>query len=313
MSAPSTHAAPNPSSPASYAEGERVYVSEIATPFDVIEPLTQTVPVVFASPHSGQDYPASFVAASQLDPVSLRRSEDAFVDELYEHAPRIGAPLLRAHFPRAYADPNREPWELDPDMFSDELPAWVNSTSPRVRAGLGTVAKVVTDGAEIYAGKIAFEEAERRVETCYKPYHARLVQLLQSTRERFGAYLLIDCHSMPSVGGPMDKDPGTNRVDMVLGDANGVSCTPHVTNLVYNLLKDMGYRVVLNAPYAGGFTTRHYGVPAAGGHALQIEVNRALYMDERSITRNPGFSTLAENLAAMIDAICAIDANVLKG
>ncbi|MCR4378477.1 MAG: N-formylglutamate amidohydrolase, partial [Rhodospirillales bacterium] len=274
MSASSTHAAPQ-SSAAFYAEGERVYASEVATPFDVIEPLAQTVPMVFASPHSGHDYPASFVAASQLDPVALRRSEDAFIDELYEPAPRIGAPLLRAHFPRAYADPNREPWELDPDMFSDDLPAWVNTTSPRVRAGLGTVAKVVTDGAEIYKDKIAFAEAERRVETCYKPYHARLTQLLEHTRERFGAYLLIDCHSMPSVGGPMDRDPGTNRVDMVLGDANGVSCHPHVINLVHTVLKEMGYRVVLNTPYAGGFTTRHYGAPAAFGHALQIEVNRA--------------------------------------
>ena len=305
-------ARPNHASPETFIEGERAYESEVDVPFDVVDPLTQTVPLVFASPHSGHDYPASFVAASQLDPVSLRRSEDAFVDELYEQAPRLGAPLIRANFPRAYADPNREPWELDPTMFIETLPAWTHTTTPRVRAGLGTIAKVVTDGAEIYNDKIPFIEAERRIETCYKPYHARLTEMLNATRAQFGTYLLIDCHSMPSIGGPMDRDPGTDRVDMVLGDANGTSCAPHVTNLVYRTLKDLGYRVVLNAPYAGGFTTRHYGTPSNHGHALQIEVNRALYMDEHVISRNQGFAKLAQDLTSMIEAICAIDVDVLK-
>lgn len=285
---------------------------EVDTPFDIIEPLAQTAPLVFASPHSGRDYPASFVAASQLDPVALRRSEDAFVDELYEQAPHFGAPLLRAHFPRAYADPNREAWELDPDMFADALPGWVNTTSPRVRAGLGTVAKVVTDGAEIYAGKLSFIEAQSRVEHCYKPYHAALKTLLDRTRSKFGVYLLIDCHSMPSVGGPMDRDHGAGRVDMVLGDANGTACSQRVTNLVSGILSDMGYRVVLNTPYAGGFTTRHYGKPAEDGHALQIEVNRALYMDEQSITRSTGFAKLAQDLSTMIEHLSGIDITLLK-
>jgi len=307
MPAPPTHSARD-----ALIEGERTYASEVEVPFDVIEPLVQTAPVVFASPHSGHDYPASFKAASQLDPVSLRRSEDAFVDELYEQAPRHGAPLIRAHFPRAYADPNPEPWELDPDMFHDPLPSWVHTTTPRVRAGLGTVAKVVTDGAEIYADKLPFSEAERRVETCYKPYHARLKKLLDDTRSLFGAYLLIDCHSMPSVGGPMDRDSGNDRVDMVLGDANGTACTPAVTRLAHQTLKDMGYRVVLNTPYAGGFTTRHYGTPATQGHALQIEVNRVLYMDEQNIVRNHGFAKLASDLSSLIKALCAIDVDVLQ-
>jgi len=285
---------------------------EVKTPFDILEPLAQTAPLVFASPHSGRDYPAAFVAASQLDPVSLRRSEDAFVDELYEQAPHFGAPLIRAHFPRAYADPNREPWELDPDMFAEDLPSWVNTTSPRVRAGLGTVAKVVTDGAEIYADKLPFAEAQSRIEHCYKPYHAALSELLERTHEQFGAYLLIDCHSMPSVGGPMDRDHGNNRVDMVLGDANGISCNQRVTNMAHQVLRDMGYRVVLNSPYAGGFTTRNYGKPLENGHALQIEVNRALYMDEQSITRSVGFAKLAQDLSALIDALSNIDINLLK-
>lgn len=298
--------APNPTSPAQPK-------GEVEVPFDVILPLHQTAPVVFASPHSGRDYPASFVAASQLDPVALRRSEDAFVDDLYDQAPHLGAPLLRAHFPRAYADPNREPWELDPAMFEDELPDWVSTKTPRVRAGLGTVAKVVTDGAHIYAGKIPFAEAQARIESCYKPYHAALSDLLQATREKFGAYLLIDCHSMPSVGGPMDNDSGASRVDMVLGDANGTACAPEVTRLVYDVLTDMGYRVVLNTPYSGGFTTRNYGSPKSHGHTLQIEVNRALYMDEQSISRNKGFDKLSQDLRTMIEAICAIDVKILGG
>lgn len=285
---------------------------EVETPFDIIQPLAQTAPVVFASPHSGRDYPAAFVEASQLDPVSLRRSEDAFVDELYEQAPHFGAPLLRAHFPRAYADPNREPWELDPEMFADKLPDWVNTTSPRVRAGLGTVAKVVTDGANIYAEKMPFAEAQSRIEHCYKPYHTALSDLLDKTRTQFGTYLLIDCHSMPSVGGPMDRDPGNDRVDMVLGDANGTSCAPRVINLAHQVLQSMGYRVVLNTPYAGGFTTRNYGKPLENGHALQIEVNRALYMDEQSITRSNGFAKLAQDLGVLIKALTDIDPDHLK-
>jgi len=285
---------------------------EVHTPFDILEPIAQTAPVVFASPHSGRDYPASFVAASQLDPVSLRRSEDAFVDELYEQAPHFGAPLIRAHFPRAYADPNREPWELDPAMFDEPLPDWVNTTSPRIRAGLGTVAKVVTDGAEIYADKITFKEAQSRIEHCYKPYHAALSTILQHTRDQFGAYLLIDCHSMPSIGGPMDRDPGNDRVDMVLGDANGSACNQRITNMAHHVLRDMGYRVVLNTPYAGGFTTRNYGKPAENAHALQIEVNRALYMDERSITRSSGFAKLAQDLSKLIEALVGVDLNFLK-
>ena len=280
---------------------------EVETPFDIIEPAVQTCPVVFASPHSGRDYPASFVAASQLDPVALRRSEDAFVDELYEKAPDFGAPLLRAHFPRAYTDPNREPWELDPAMFAEDLPGYVNTTSPRVNAGLGTVAKVVTDGAEIYKDKLPFTEAQARIEHCYKPYHEALQGLLERTFEKFGTYLLIDCHSMPSIGGPMDRDHGNDRVDMVLGDANGVSCSPRVTYLVHQVLRDMGYRVVLNSPYAGGYTTRHYGRPVENRHTLQIEVNRSLYMDELSISRGPGFEQLADNLTHMAEAICAVD------
>jgi N-formylglutamate amidohydrolase len=278
--------------------------------FVVSAPPRQTAAVVFASPHSGDRYPPGFVEASRLDPLSLRRSEDAFVDALFGSAPAYGAPLLKALFPRAYIDPNREPWELDPAMFADALPDYVNARSPRVGAGLGTIARVVANGAEIYRNKLSFAEARARIEALYRPYHAKLAELLDATHARFGRCLLIDCHSMPSVGGPMDRDPGKRRVDFVLGDCFGASCAPVVIDTVESVLRRQGYAVGRNAPYAGGFTTRHYGRPAAARHALQIEINRGLYMDEARIKKSPGFAALARNLETMIAAAVDVAASL---
>jgi N-formylglutamate amidohydrolase len=275
-------------------------------PYAVAAPAQQTAAVVFASPHSGNNYPPGFVAASRLDPLTLRRSEDAFVDELFATAPRHGAPLLRALFPRAYIDPNREPWELDPAMFAEALPAFVNGVSPRVSAGLGTIARVVANGAEIYRNKLTFSEAKQRVETLYRPYHAKLEGLLEATHARFGRCLLIDCHSMPSVGGPMDRDPGKRRVDFVLGDCFGTACASSLIDAVDAFMKSRGYAVGRNDPYAGGFTTRHYGRPQTGRHALQIEINRGLYMDEKRIERSPGFAALARHLDELIQYLSGI-------
>lgn len=269
-------------------------------------PREQTAPVVFASPHSGRDYPAAFVASSRLDPETLRRSEDSFVDELFGSAPEHGAPLIAAQFPRAYCDPNREPYELDPSMFSDPLPQFANTRSPRVAAGLGTIARVVSSGAEIYGGKLRLAEAEQRIAECYRPYHDRLGQLVADTKARYGWSLLVDCHSMPSVGGPMDRDTGINRVDMVLGDCFGAACASIVTQTAEDSLRAMGYRVVRNTPYAGGFTTRHYGQPRQGSHALQIEINRSLYMDERSHQPNAGFGRLQSHLDQVIAALVGL-------
>ncbi|MCW8951230.1 MAG: N-formylglutamate amidohydrolase, partial [Rhodospirillales bacterium] len=263
-------------------------------------PAAQTAPLIFASPHSGRDYPPEFVAQSRLDPVALRRSEDSFVDELYGAAPGIGAPLLLAHFPRAFIDPNREPYELDPAMFSGPLPEGANTNSPRVKGGLGTIARVVTNGAEIYRDRLPPEEAERRVVAYYTPYHDALAGLIEQTRARFGCCLLIDCHSMPSIGGPMDRDPGDQRVDFVLGDRYGTSCPGPVIDLVARTLEDMGYVVRRNDPYAGGFTTLHYSRPEKGVHTLQIEVNRALYMDEETITRTTGLETLKARITDLM-------------
>lgn len=273
---------------------------------EVLAPAEQTVPLVLASPHSGRDYPASFLEASALDARTLRRSEDSFVDELFAAAPRLGAPLLRALFPRAYLDPNREPYELDPAMFRDALPPYVNARSPRVAAGLGTIARVVSNGADIYARRLRFSEAEARIETLYRPYHEALRRLIDATIDRFGCCILLDCHSMPSIGGPMDQDNGLSRVDFVLGDCFGSSCASLVVDTAESALRDRGYRVVRNAPYAGGFTTRHYGQPYAGVHTLQIETNRRLYMDESTHTKSDRFASIAADLGSVVAAVAAL-------
>ena len=272
-------------------------------PVLVERPIEQTAPLVFASPHSGRRYPDEFLAASRLDPCGLRRSEDSFVDELFAAASGHGAPLVHATFPRAFCDPNREPWELDPAMFADSLPAWVNTTSPRVSAGLGTIARVVASGEAIYRGKLAFAEAERRIETCWKPFHDTIATLVEDTRVRFGQCVLIDCHSMPSH--VQANGRGERLADVVLGDAHGTACAPHITRFVERRLHDLGYRVRRNDPYAGGFITRHYGRPRQQVHALQIEIARGLYMDEARFERSAGFRGIQQDMGQLIEALAA--------
>jgi N-formylglutamate amidohydrolase len=265
---------------------------------DVHEPAARRLPLVLASPHSGSEYPADFVAASRLDPLALRQSEDSFVDELFAAAPQLGAPLLSARFPRAYLDVNREAYELDPAMFSDALPSYVNAGSPRVRIGLGTIARIVANGENIYAGRLRFADAERRIECLYHPYHQALHRLVQETAAMFGGCLLVDCHSMPSGSGC-----GQGGADIVLGDCYGAACAPCIIEAARLLLAERGFRVAINAPYAGGFTTGFYGRPRTHRHALQIEINRALYMDERSYCRRPSFAQLVEDLAHLIERL----------
>ena len=272
---------------------------------EILSPARQTAPLVFSSPHSGRVYPAAFLAAAALDPLTLRRSEDSFVDELFAHAPHAGAPLLKALFPRAYVDPNREPYELDPAMFAGRLPDFVNRRSPRVAAGLGTIARVVASGAEIYAGKLDFAEAQARIDNLYRPYHAALDHLVAATRRQFGCCILVDCHSMPSVGGPLENDAGKRRqVDMIVGDGHGSSCAPGVTAAIESALRGCGYTVVRNTPYSGGYITRSYGQPADGVHAVQIEINRALYMDEARFERKASMTRLTGHLDALCERLC---------
>ncbi len=279
---------------------------------EILAPAQQTAPVVFSSPHSGRGYPKEFLAAARLDEQAIRRSEDSFVDEIFGTAPHHGAPLLRALFPRAFVDPNREPYELDPAMFDGPLPAFVNKRSPRVAAGLGTIARVVANGAEIYANKLTFAEASERIDRCYHPYHAALEDLIGTTQRTFDECILIDCHSMPSVGGPMENDAGRRRqVDFVLGDAHGRSCSRALTVMVEETLRGMGYTVVRNAPYSGGFITRNYGRPANGVHALQIEINRGLYMDEPSYSRAPGMADVIENMSLLTERLVSLEPQAL--
>ena len=256
--------------------------TDFSPPFQILRPKRQLMPFVFNSPHSGRHYPASFLKASNLDPISLRRSEDSFVEELFAGVVELGAPLLHAMFPRAFLDVNREPYELDPAMFSDMLPPHVNTRSLRVAGGLGTIPRVVTDATEIYRNQMTFAEADLRIKQLYLPFHETLRSLLQETMTAFGCAVLIDCHSMPSLGLEETTD---SRPDIVLGDRYATSCSPELTDIAERTLQDLGYSVSRNNPYAGGFNTEHYGRPAQGLHALQIEINRALYMDEMRISR----------------------------
>ena len=280
----------------------------------LLAPAEQTAPVVFASPHSGRDYPPEFIAASRLNVVSLRGSEDAFIDEIFAAAPDFGAPLLCARFPRAYVDANREAFELDPAMFTDPLPDYVNTRSPRIAAGLGTIARVVTDGEDIYHEPLRFEDALGRIEALYRPYHKALQGLLQATQERFGGCLLVDCHSMPSgqLAPELGAGDGNKPTDMVLGDCFDTSSAPAVTDIAKAALEASGFTVALNKPYAGGFTTRHYGRPREGVHVLQVEINRALYMDEKLVRRGPGLPSLKCRLGPLMRALANIDPAILK-
>jgi N-formylglutamate amidohydrolase len=277
-------------------QGECAQGPEPADTLDLRLPSARTLPLVFSSPHSGRDYLPEFVAASRLDPFALRRSEDSYVDEIFAAAPSLGAPLLAARFPRAYLDVNREAWELDPAMFREPLPAFVNAASPRVRMGLGTIARIVASGEEVYTRRLVFAEAARRIDELYRPYHRTLARLVAETEAAFGGCLLVDCHSMPSACGGR----GGDGADIVLGDCHGAACGREIVLAARRFLEGRGFTVALNTPYAGGFTTDHYGRPRQGRHALQIEINRALYMDERSYKRKPGLARLADEMARFV-------------
>jgi N-formylglutamate amidohydrolase len=284
-------------------------VDDLAPPFDIEEPARLAGPVVLNSPHSGRDYPSSFLAQSRLELSTLRRSEDTFVDELFGEGPARGVPLMRAHFPRAFLDVNREPYELDPRMFEGRLPAFANTRSLRVAGGLGTIARVVGDAREIYERRMPVTEALGRIEQFYKPYHRALRKLVGRAQKEFGFAVLIDCHSMPSTAAQREDRP---RADIVLGDRYGTSCSPVITGAIERALRGRGYIVLRNKPYAGGFITEHYGDPATGLHAVQIEINRALYMDEQRYARTAAFGVLQHDLGQMIAALSALSASSLR-
>lgn len=288
--------------------------------FRISAPQALAVGMLVASPHSGRDYPAGFVATSRLGFSALRRSEDSFVDELFAVAPALGMPLLQADFPRAFCDVNREPWELDPVMFSDTLPSWCNTSSARVSAGFGTIARLVASGEPIYGGKLDFAEAEQRIRLCWQPYHAALAALIDDAIARHGVCLLIDAHSMPSLNGPIPHGPSaatSERIvptgngrrqepDFVLGDAFGTSCSASVTRCAERYLRENGFRVRRNDPYAGGYVTRHYGRPSQRVHVLQVEIGRGLYMDEQRYERSDQFGFMQATMAGLLERLAAL-------
>ena len=271
-------------------------------------PAEPRVPFVFNSPHSGDDYPAAFRKLSRLDAAMLRRSEDVGVQALFGGVVPLGAPLLSARFPRAWLDVNREPYELDPRMFTGTVPPHANVRSVRVAGGLGTIPRLVAEGRDIYRTRIPVADALERVERVYKPYHAALRGLLDGVHATFGKVVLVDCHSMPSAAGE-----NADRPDMVVGDRFGTAAARVLSDLAVELLRELGYRVSRNKPYAGGFITEHYGRPARGHHAIQLEINRGLYLDEARYLPTAGFAALASDLTRFAETLMARAEIVLDG
>lgn len=278
-------------------------------PFELLQPAEQRIPFVFNSPHSGAHYPASFLASSHLDAVAIRASEDAYVDELYLSSILLGAPLLRAHFPRAYLDVNRQAYELDQRMFEEKLPSYTNAHSVRVAAGLGTIPRIVSEGKTIYPGKIPLCEAFDRIELLYKPYHHALQKLLTQTHKKFGFAVLIDCHSMPS---GLNLGEYTPRADFIIGDRFGRSCSNVFAAKAIYKLQELGFDVAYNKPYAGGYITENYGNPVQGFHAIQIELNRALYMNETTLQKTAGFALLQSDLYGYLSELTSLPDSVFS-
>ena len=279
--------------------------------FEVFSSKTYETPFVLNSPHSGRVYPDSFIEQSRLGSLRIRKSEDFMVDCLVEGCLELGIPLLKANFPRAFLDVNREPYELDQAMFSERLPDYVNVKSLRVGSGLGTIAKIVAEGEAIYSGKLSVEEGLLRVENIYRPYHAALRRLLAETHVNYGSAVLIDCHSMPSNSTHLMIND--RRPDFVLGDRFGSSCAPKITHCAKTILQQMGYIVEINKPYAGGFITEHSGRPDNGLHALQIEINRGLYMDELRIEQSADFDNFALDIKLFFKQLMGMELGDLNG
>lgn len=272
-------------------------VSELTPPIDVFEPAVLQVPLIFSSPHSGRIYPSALIESSRLTLGQLRRSEDFYVDEIFHPVIQFGAPMVAARFPRVYLDVNREPYELDPALFDERVPDFANTRSLRVAGGLGTIARIVGDCEEIYRNRLPLAAAFERIERLHKPYHRAMAELIQKTRSVFGLAIIVDCHSMPSAN---VADQAGGRPHFVIGDRFGSSCDTVLVRMLRAELQQLGYEVALNRPYAGGYITEHYGQPRHGVHALQIEINRALYMDEAKLTLSAGFAGLQRDIMTAV-------------
>ncbi len=276
-------------------------------PYRLFLPARRSTSVLFASPHSGRDYPEGFVARSVLDRRALRSSEDAFVDELFAAAPVHGAALLAARLPRAYVDLNRDCDELDPALIRALRRGAPN---PRITSGLGVIPRVVAGGRAIYPGRLSREEAEARLATVWRPYHAALRALMDETRALFGEAVLIDCHSMPHEAIAGYAAPGRPCPEVVLGDRFGASAGAEITERVEAAFAGAGLRVARNTPFAGAFVAQHYGRPSEGCHVIQVEIDRALYMDERRIARGSGFDGFRAVLEGIVAELAALGRGV---
>lgn len=263
----------------------------------------RTTSVIFASPHSGRDYSRAFLAMSCLDEFAIRSSEDAFVDMLFDAAPACGSVLLKAKAPRAYVDLNRAADELDPAVIEGLRRT---AQSARVASGLGVIPRVVANARPIYQGKISWSEAERRLAEVWHPYHTALLALTRANALRFGESILIDCHSMPHEAIEAYARSGMLRPEIVLGDRFGASASGEVVGLVEAAFQRQGFRVSRNAPFSGAYVAQHYGRPGRRQHAVQVEIDRALYMNELTLRPNAAFETIRRRISAAIAEIAAI-------
>ncbi len=278
-------------------------------PYRLVYPKTASSCAVFNACHSGYGLPAEFVEKSALTVAELRSSEDAFVDRLIALAPEFGAPMLAANFSRAYVDVNRAASELDPALIEGVA---LQNTNSRVAAGLGVLPRIVADGKIIQTGKISRAEAEARLAQCYFPYHSALNALIKQQKQKFGLCLLFDFHSMPNAALKATPFVNGRMPDIVLGDRFGVSCDRWLTGFIEHIFADAGFNVARNAPFAGGYVTQHYGKPKKGIQAIQIEINRSLYMDEKRQIPLPDFDAFQERISDCVNAMSRLGPVVLK-
>ncbi|MBT9245806.1 N-formylglutamate amidohydrolase [Gemmobacter fulvus] len=272
----------------------------VSEAYRLSQPVCRDTPVVFSSPHSGRLYPPAFLDATALDARLIRSSEDAFVDDLFASAPAQGAPLIAAQLPRAFLDLNRACDELDPALIEGIVRAPHN---PRISSGLGVIPRVVSQGRPIYRGKIPLAEAEMRLRHYWHPYHDALMRLLQESHRAFGQAVLIDCHSMPHEAIEGHARPGVPHPEVVLGDRFGAAAGREVVERIEAAFRAAGLRVVRNAPFAGAYITQAYGRPSRRQHVVQIEIDRALYMDEARIEKTADFPAFQALMAGVVAEI----------
>ncbi|MDF3415430.1 N-formylglutamate amidohydrolase [Sulfitobacter sp. M57] len=271
--------------------------------YDVVLPVKDRSCVVFASPHSGRDYPWTFLRSTMLDQHVIRSSEDAFVDQMFDCAPEYGAAFIKAGAPRAFVDLNRSAGELDPALIEGVRRRGHN---PRIASGLGVIPRVVANGRAIYRGKLTLAEAQRRIESYWHPYHQKLQSLLDAAHQRHGQAVLIDCHSMPHEAMDSVARSGVKRPDIVLGDRFGTAAAGEVVDRVEAALCAAGFVVTRNTPFAGAYITQAYGRPAQAQHAVQVEIDRSLYMNEKLIRPNGDFETVQRALREVVAKVAQI-------